>query len=869
MLRRLLFRLALATMAVWLAPASQAAIDFNVAPTSLSLSSNAGVPVPSQSLSISNTSSKQITVSLAAGSNFGLAVSPGQLTIPPNSSRSATASVSGLFEANGNYSGSINIQDASGSAPPVSVTLQVIGVNITVSGGSSPSIQQGKTASMSFVIGGGSSPITVSASGQGLSGGAANAPGSFTETINTAGLSPNNYSGTLNFSCSSNSPCLPQVVTVSFIVTAPPIAIGVSPPSVTVNVIAGQQTSTPAIGIGGGPTSVSVSASGQGLNGGSASAPGSFSAGVDATNLRPGSYSATLTFNCIPTACTTTPSVTVTINVTPASSITVSPPSVTVNVVAGQQTSTPAISIGGGPTSVSVSASGQGLSGGSASAPGSFSASVDATGLSTGAHSGTLTFNCSPTACTTSPSVTVTINVQAAPVIQLNSSRNSLTFQAYQGRSAPSAQALALTATGGTATYSVQNVPPWLQVSPASGTVATAPTAITITLVPSALTLGSNTATLNFAGGSSPVSVNVSANLLKLSLSVTPLQASAQLGPGQTQKIPLTVGTADGGPIAVTTTTTGGPWIKLATTDFTAPGPAPAVTLDATGLNIGSYSGSITYSCAQSSQVDCGQTAVPVSLTVTAATGPAISPGGLIVAGSFGGLTTAGPGTYVEIYGQNLATTTLGWGQFFVNNVAPTLLQGVGVKINGEAAFVDYVSPGQINALLPGDVSAGPAQVTVTNSLGTSAPFTLNIAAQQPTLLAPGAFQVAGKQYVAAFLPDSANALPTGAVAGVMSRPAKPGETLVLYGLGFGAVTPDVPVGTIAPGQLTNLKAALQVLFNQTAGTIAYSGLAPGFVGLYQFNVQVPQVADNDAVPMTFTLGGVPGTQKLYVAVHQ
>ena len=774
MSRRLLFRLALAMIAVWLAPASQAAVDFSV-PGSLSFSSNAGVPVPSQQLSITNTSKSSITVSLAAGANFNLMVSPGQLPIGPGGTGSATVSVSGLYEANGNYSGSITVQDKSGSAS-VSVTLQVIGVNITVSGGAFPTIQQGKTATMSFVIGGGSSPITVGASGPGLSGGSANAPGSFTETISTAGLSPNTYSGSLNFSCSSNSPCLPQVVPVGFTVTAPPIAIGVSPSSVTVNVIAGQQTSAPAIGIGGGPTAVSVSASGEGLSGGSASAPGSFSASVDATNLKPGSYS------------------------------------------------------------------------------------------------GTLTFNCSPTACTTTPSVTVTINVQPAAVIQLNSSRSSLTFQAYQGRSVPSAQALALSATGGTAAFSVQNVPSWLQVSPASGTVGSVATAITLTVVPSALTLGSNTATLNFAGGSSSALVNISATLLKLSLSVTPTQASAQLGPGQTQNIPFTVATADGGSVAVTTTTKGGSWIKLATTDFTAPGPAPAVTVDATGLAVGIYSGSITYSCAPSSQVDCGQTAVPVSLTVTAAAGPVISPGGLIVAGSFGGLTTVGPGTYVEIYGQNLAKTTMGWGQYFVNNVAPTAVDGVGVKINGEAAFVDYISPGQINALLPSDVSAGPAQVTVTNSQGTSAPFTVNVAAQQPTLLAPGAFQVSGKQYIGAFLPPDYSttfALPAGAIAGVTSRPAKPGEVLVVYGLGFGAVTPDVPVGMIAPAQVTNLKAPLQILFGQTPANVVYSGLAANFVGLYQFNVQVPQVADNDAVPVTFTLGGTPGTQKLYVAVHQ
>ena len=61
----------------------------------------------------------------------------------------------------------------------------------------------------------------------------------------------------------------------------------------------------------------------------------------------------------------------------------------------------------------------------------------------------------------------------------------------------------------------------------------------------------------------------------------------------------------------------------------------------------------------------------------------------------------------------------------------------------------------------------------------------------------------------------------------------------------------------------------LQILFGQTPAQAAYFGLAPSFVGLYQFNVVVPAVADNDLVPLTFNLGGVPGTQKLYTAVHQ
>jgi uncharacterized protein (TIGR03437 family) len=60
----------------------------------------------------------------------------------------------------------------------------------------------------------------------------------------------------------------------------------------------------------------------------------------------------------------------------------------------------------------------------------------------------------------------------------------------------------------------------------------------------------------------------------------------------------------------------------------------------------------------------------------------------------------------------------------------------------------------------------------------------------------------------------------------------------------------------------------INVLFNDTPATLSYYGLAPGFVGLYQFNIVVPSVPNNDQTPVTFTLGGVPGAQTLYVAVH-
>jgi uncharacterized protein (TIGR03437 family) len=50
--------------------------------------------------------------------------------------------------------------------------------------------------------------------------------------------------------------------------------------------------------------------------------------------------------------------------------------------------------------------------------------------------------------------------------------------------------------------------------------------------------------------------------------------------------------------------------------------------------------------------------------------------------------------------------------------------------------------------------------------------------------------------------------------------------------------------------------------------TLIYAGLAPNFVGLYQFNVTVPNVPNNDLTPITFTLNGTGAPQTLYLAVH-
>jgi uncharacterized protein (TIGR03437 family) len=246
--------------------------------------------------------------------------------------------------------------------------------------------------------------------------------------------------------------------------------------------------------------------------------------------------------------------------------------------------------------------------------------------------------------------------------------------------------------------------------------------------------------------------------------------------------------------------------------------------------------------------------------------------GSVVSASSYGGFTSVSPGSFVEIYGSNLAPDTRGWTSAdFTGNQAPTTLDGVEVSIAGQKAFVNYIvaNPGQVNVELPSNIPTGAQQITVTNKNGTSAPFNVTVNATEPGLLAPASFKIGGKQYVVAFHSDNVTyVLPEGAIAGLPSRPAKPGETIVMYGNGFGPVTPNIPAGELAEGN-SQLVASLEILFGETSGKLAYYGLSPGLVGVYQFDVVVPAIPDNDLVPLSFKLGGVAGTQVLYTAVHQ
>jgi uncharacterized protein (TIGR03437 family) len=199
-------------------------------------------------------------------------------------------------------------------------------------------------------------------------------------------------------------------------------------------------------------------------------------------------------------------------------------------------------------------------------------------------------------------------------------------------------------------------------------------------------------------------------------------------------------------------------------------------------------------------------------------------------------------GSWVMIQGANLADTTGTWqSSDFTGNNLPTMVDGVSVSIDGKPAFVEYISPTQINVLAPSDSTVGAVKVVVTNYGVASAP-----AAAQLQAFAP-AFFVAGSSAIASILPDYT---PVTATA-----PAMPGDIVALWGTGFGPTNPPATAGTIVTGApVTSTLPVVTVGGMQVP--IVSSVLATGSVGLYQITIQLPANVPTGTPAVQASIGG-------------
>ena len=279
-----------------------------------------------------------------------------------------------------------------------------------------------------------------------------------------------------------------------------------------------------------------------------------------------------------------------------------------------------------------------------------------------------------------------------------------------------------------------------------------------------------------------------------------------------------------------------------------------SISVNPANLSAGTYSATVRISAT-------GATANPLSVSVT-----------LVVQGQQGtvNITAVANGasfqtgiasaTWVSIFGTNLSQTTRIWqNSDFVNGLLPTSLSGVMVTINGRGAYVEFISPTQVNVLAPDDATVGAVQVQVTTAQGKSNSF-----AAQKQQFAPGFFTIGGS-YAAALHADYSYVGKPGLIAGVTTQPAKPGETILIYGTGFGPSNPPLPSSQLVttPAALAN---SVQVTIGGVEAPVAYAGLVEA--GLYQFNVTVPNVPSGDAAVVA-QIGGVQTQTGVLISIQQ
>lgn len=207
-----------------------------------------------------------------------------------------------------------------------------------------------------------------------------------------------------------------------------------------------------------------------------------------------------------------------------------------------------------------------------------------------------------------------------------------------------------------------------------------------------------------------------------------------------------------------------------------------------------------------------------------AANPPIVAPGSLVHAATQSAALPLAPGTLVTIYGTALASPD----------------EETGIALGGQPIPLLFTSPTQINALIPLTLATHTTHpLTIRRGDVLSTPMEIPLAAAQPGIFTSN-LQGTGQGIVLG--PDQTTLADA-------ARPVSPGQAIVIYGTGLGAVTTaPAPTPTASPVSLTIGTRPAQVLF---------AGLAPGFIGLYQVNALVPTGAPTGpAVPLQLTVAG-------------
>ncbi len=253
------------------------------------------------------------------------------------------------------------------------------------------------------------------------------------------------------------------------------------------------------------------------------------------------------------------------------------------------------------------------------------------------------------------------------------------------------------------------------------------------------------------------------------------------------------------------------------------------------------------FAATQNGNVAAGQsTTLTAVVNAPAAVTPTVTAQGVVHAASAQGGVPIAPGGLISIYGLNLSDSA---GQSS-GLPLPQQLNGTQVLLGNQPLPILYTSSGQLNVQVPYGVPVNTQyQLTVERGNTYSVPQSLVVAAAQPGIFTVSQTGVGQGSIVRS---DQVTLAQPG-------TPASIGETVVIYCTGLGAVTPKVQEGSPAPGvpPLSTTDNAVTVTIGGSPATVAFSGLTPGSVGLYQINAVVPAgIATGDAVTVVINVAG-------------
>jgi uncharacterized protein (TIGR03437 family) len=253
-----------------------------------------------------------------------------------------------------------------------------------------------------------------------------------------------------------------------------------------------------------------------------------------------------------------------------------------------------------------------------------------------------------------------------------------------------------------------------------------------------------------------------------------------------------------------------------------------------------------------------------LALSSSPLSAPSINAGGIVPL--YSSSATIQPAEWISIYGNSLASDSTVW-----NGDFPVSLDGTSVTIDGKAAYLWLVSPGQITLQAPDDTATTGGRVSVVvTTLSGSATSTVTLGPVAPSFLLLDAKHVTG--IILRSNGSGANGAgtydiigPTGTSLGYPTVAAKAGDSIVLFGVGFGPTTPAVPSGKAFSGSAPTTN-SVKIFVNSLNVIPSFAGLSGA--GLFQINLTLPAGLGTGDLPLVATVGGAQTQSSVVISLQ-